>query len=419
MKTIIRLLIFVCFVQSVQAQTYTLNWASSFSPAWVTGNTSGNANNIGGSIVNCNVGLTKSGGIYTTTYGSSGGPATPTVASSPYIVGGSSANLVIALDYATNTEYTDITFTFNKPVFNVSFNIADIDKLTSTAINYIDRITITGYNGVLSGSPSITKYDAVTDPSFFLISGNVAYANPVSGLSGNTNSDATDQKGTIKVKFGGVFITKFVIRYDNYPGTQADPTVQNIAIGNVSFQKSVPLPVNLLSFDGALTNTGVQLNWVSEHETSFGYYSIERSEDGLQFSEIGHINAKSGTTSSAYVFNDIHINSSKYYYRLKMVDMDGSSLYSKTIGINTDQIKGFRAFPTVFTNNVSVSINSALAQSLTLSLTSLSGQLLYEEKYAVKKGPNELQLNFDKHFPPGSYLLSVKELGKTIKLIKR
>src|SRR5689334_6160276 len=120
MKTLITYvmaLAFTLFVRSeVQAQTYTMNWASSFVPSWSTGNLTGNANNIGGSAVNLNVQLVKSGGVYTTMYDTYGGPMTPTVASSPYIVGGSSANIAIALEFATNTDYMDAIFTFNKPV---------------------------------------------------------------------------------------------------------------------------------------------------------------------------------------------------------------------------------------------------------------------------------------------------------------
>src|SRR6476661_8617418 len=125
MKTLIRLCVLLTSLVSVaSAQTYTLDWGSSFSPAWATGNTSGTANNIGGSTVNCSVSMFKSAGIFTTTLGSFGGPMTPTVSASTFIVGGSPKNIQISLDYPSNTDYCDITFTFNKPVFNVSFNLA-------------------------------------------------------------------------------------------------------------------------------------------------------------------------------------------------------------------------------------------------------------------------------------------------------
>ena len=91
MKTFIQILFIAFgFISTVHAQTYTLNWGSSFAGGWPNTATTRNAVNIGGSAVNCNVNITKSGGVYTTVLGPYGGPATPTVTSSTFVVAGSS-----------------------------------------------------------------------------------------------------------------------------------------------------------------------------------------------------------------------------------------------------------------------------------------------------------------------------------------
>ena len=244
MKKTLQLIIGLIFFSSVSAQSYTLNWASSFFPAWANGATTGNAINIGGSTINCSVSIVKSGGAYT----NFGGPTTPTVGSST-VVAGSTNNMQVALDYSTASQYTDITFTFSTLVYNVNFNLADIDRLTNTSNSYYDRITITGMMGLTSVQPVVAKYDATTDPNFLNISGNVAQVNTTSGMAGNTASDATDQKGTIMVNFNGKSITSFTIRYDNVAGVAANPGIQFISVGNISFYKAMPLPVELTSFE--------------------------------------------------------------------------------------------------------------------------------------------------------------------------
>src|ERR1700694_3314551 len=290
MKTLFSLILAIFgLASSLQAQTYTLQWGSSFSPAWATGLLTGTANNIGGSGIKCSVSIVNSGGGFTTVLSSMGGTITPTVSASTITVANSATNVQIAMDYADNTEYTDIVFTFNKPAFNVKFNIADIDKLTSTTNFYMDRVTVTGYNGAMSGSPTITKYDATTDPNFLIISGGSAWVNPISGMADNSASSATDQRGTIKVAFNNVYITSFKIRYDNHPSAQADPTTQYIAIGDISFQKSIPLPVTLSSFDGQAKDNGSELNWTTSTEINFDHFVVERSENGVDFSSIGQI----------------------------------------------------------------------------------------------------------------------------------
>src|SRR4051812_33214106 len=100
MKTRMILFLMITLTSFVaDAQTYTLNWGTSFNPAWVTGAVSGNANNVNGSGVRCTATLVKTGGIYTTTLGSLGGVLTPTVAGSTFVVPGSSNNLLLSLDY--------------------------------------------------------------------------------------------------------------------------------------------------------------------------------------------------------------------------------------------------------------------------------------------------------------------------------
>jgi len=418
--TYVMALALTILVQQVQAQTYTMNWATSFTPAWATGNISGNATNIGGSAVNMSVSLFKSGGVYTTTYDTYGGPMTPTVSSSPYIVGGSSSNIVIAPEFTSNTQYMEATFTFNKPVFNVSFNVGDIDRLTNTAYNYLDQITITGYIGALSGSPTITKYDAVTDPNFLIISGNKAYVNPANGMAGNSASDATDQKGTIKVRFGGVYITSFKIRYDNYTGTIADPTVQNITFGNISFNTSIPLPVSISAFDGKANDNGtIGLNWTAEHEYNFDYYAVERSENGSAFHEIGHVNCNQSETANQYVFNDKEVNSSRYFYRLRMVDLDGSYTYTKVIALTANKIRGFKAYPTVFTSNLNLAVYSSKSTNIAFSVFNVAGEKIMVSAFPANEGNNLFTMNLPFSLPKGEYFIREDSSNKSVIVIKQ
>ena len=419
MKTFIQILFIAFgFISTVHAQTYTLNWGSSFAGGWPNTATTRNAVNIGGSAVNCNVNITKSGGVYTTVLGPYGGPATPTVTSSTFVVAGSSSNMQLSLDFTTNTQYCDIVFTFNQPVFNVRFNLADIDRLYNTLDNYYDKITVTGYIGMLSGGATITKYDAATDPNFMFISGNTAYVNSAYGMSGNTASDATDQKGTIICKFEGFYITSFRIRYTNSAGALADPTVQNIAIGNISFQKSVPLPVTLTSFDGLADQNGAsKLFWNTTEETEFDYYSIEKSMDGKEFEEIGTIQGKGAATS--YTYTDYSRNETKKYYRLKMVNLDGSFAYSKTIILGTPRNSGFSAFPTIISDHITVAYTSKKEETRLLEIINLNGQVVYRKQLKTVIGSNRTVIDLPGNLASGQYRIKLQHQPGQVTMIKQ
>jgi hypothetical protein len=415
MKTTLLLIIGLIFCSSVFAQTYTLNWASSFSPAWANGATSGNANNIGGSGINCSVSIVKSGG----TFASSGGITAPTVANSLVTVPGSGSNILVALDFSNPSQYTDITFNFATLVYNLKFNIADIDRLTNTSNSYFDKITVTALMGLTSVQPVLKKYDAVTDPNFFSISGNVAQVNTTSGMSGNTASDASDQKGTVIVDFNGKSITSFTIRYNNVASVTSDPGVQFIGIGNLSFYKAFPLPVQLASFEGQRGAGENILKWKAVSESKMAYYAIERSKTGKDFSEVGQVESLNSTTATEYSFSDKIITSDNYYYRLKLVDDDGSFSYSKIVLVRFDEPTEIKVFPTTFTSTLTLRIPSSKQETAQLIVVDISGKTVYNHSYKVKQGINEFSIELPASLARGQYFMVIANKNKSIRVIKQ
>jgi hypothetical protein len=413
MKTTLLLIIGFIFCSSISAQSYLMNWNSSFSSGWANGATNGNAFNVGGSGINCSVNITKSGGAFA----SFSGPMTPTVSSS-IVVGGSSANLQVALDYATSSDYTDITFTFSSLVYDLNFNIADIDRLTNSSNSYYDRITVSGTMGALTIQPVITKYDAVSDPGFLMIASNVARVNTASGMAGNTASDASDQKGTIKVSFGGKAITSFTMRYDNYTGVAADPGLQFIGIGNISFFKSWPLSVQLTSFDCEKNKGKNMLKWKTANEDQMAYYAIERSKNGKDFSESGQVASINSVAASEYSFSDNSTGTGAVYYRLKMVNNDGSFTYSKIVFVpeNSSDVK---IFPTVFTSSLTVHMSSPGEELMQVRMIDLSGKTVYQQKQNLNKGTNEFSMQPPAQLAKGQYFVVLGNSNQSFALIRQ
>jgi len=74
-----------------------------------------------------------------------------------------------------------------------------------------------------------------------------------------------------------------------------------------------------------------QLEWSTNAEDNFQMFVIERSADAHVFYSVGQVNAKG--SYSQYAFTDsspLDVDNSRlYYYRLKMVDRDGTYRYSE------------------------------------------------------------------------------------------
>lgn len=96
---------------------------------------------------------------------------------------------------------------------------------------------------------------------------------------------------------------------------------------------SSSLPVQLTNFSVSNTaNNKALLSWTTLTEQNTSYFSIKRSVDGNNFTEIARVNAAGNSSSSKnYSFTDNDISSSNkyFYYTLEIVDKDGKTQLSK------------------------------------------------------------------------------------------
>ena len=424
MKALSSLFLFVFLLGglSLSAQTYTFNWASSFSPGWSSGHTSGSAANVGGSGITATVGLTKSGGVYASSNGSSG-TVTPTVSGSAFVVGGSAANLEIAVDFDVNTEYIDIAYHFSAPVTHVVFEVADLDKPASTSTQYFDEVVVSGSSGTTTHLPTITRYSS-TDPDFLIISGNTAYASTVSGHGGNSASSSTDQRGTVIINFGTHTLTGITIRYKNAAGAQSNPLTQGIAIGNMTFQKAVPVPVKFTYVKARTQAAHTLIEWQTAEEYNNSHFEIERSVNGSSWAKVGTV-AGGGTTSEIrkYSFRYAETNVGITHYRIRQVDADGRSSYSIIVSV-THTRKHFTAdvYPNPITPSSLLTLYADAEEEIKLTLLDAAGRTRASDIWPISKGMNELPVSELGALGRGHYILNLYNPhtghNKTIKLIK-
>ncbi len=141
------------------------------------------------------------------------------------------------------------------------------------------------------------------------------------------------------------------------------------------------IPVEMVNFDAKTVNNTVKLNWLTASERNSGYFDIERSANGRDWSTIGQVKGN-GTTSKAtnYAFADETPLATVNYYRLKQVDMDGKSSNSPTISVN---FKGNGKQLSVFPNPANDRLNLVSDRFDTegvVEIYDLSGRLVQSVK---------------------------------------
>ncbi|MGI4820399.1 MAG: glycine-rich protein [Janthinobacterium lividum] len=108
-----------------------------------------------------------------------------------------------------------------------------------------------------------------------------------------------------------------------------------------------PLPVHLVDFTAQAQGTGVALTWHTASEANSDYFAVERSLNGTTFTTLGIV-ANPGTTNQvqAYAYRDtlLPAGARLLYYRLRLIDRDGTATYSPVRPVHV-ALGGLTLFP--------------------------------------------------------------------------
>ena len=119
------------------------------------------------------------------------------------------------------------------------------------------------------------------------------------------------------------------------------------------------LPVNLIAFNAQSVNKKVQLFWRVSNELNFKQYIIEWSKDGINFQQLAIMLARgTGANNLSYIYehaNPMHANN---FYRLKLVDDNGSFQYSPIRQISMNKMEDVFVYPNPAKNMVNIQYNT-------------------------------------------------------------
>lgn len=136
------------------------------------------------------------------------------------------------------------------------------------------------------------------------------------------------------------------------------------------------LPVILKSFTAAnKSNNENQLNWETTTEITCDYFTVERSADGVHFGIAGNMPA-AGTSSlpKQYQFIDVFNSAgTDLFYRLKMVDKDGTYTYSNILKLKGHIDAGIIIFPNPAGNTLTINGANEFKQ---IQITDCNGKLI-------------------------------------------
>lgn len=147
-----------------------------------------------------------------------------------------------------------------------------------------------------------------------------------------------------------------------------------------AFEKNITLPITLQSFTGYAMKETNQLKWVTSAEMNSSHFELQRSGDGLSFTKIAIIRAAGNTSIPQYYeYGDGGVLPANSFYRLKQVDVDGKTWYSKVILISREESRYIIA---VYPNPTTGKLNLVAGREMKnarIRIINAGGQLLTEK----------------------------------------
>ncbi len=213
----------------------------------------------------------------------------------------------------------------------------------------------------------------------------------------------------LQIKFtgGGYTETQFTYAYIDEAGV-IDPTPATYTLNWED-----PMPVRLVQFDARHVERDVLLNWATSEEKDSWYFDVQHSYNGTDWTDLTRIKMKSdgNTVHALNQYDYRHLNPwvGNNYYRLKMVDLDGTFAYSTIKKVTVSLVEGLFVYPNPAVDVVNIgSLN--LTDYKSIRMFDSSGRMVYRSSALVDK------INV-KNLTPGVYMLTVEnKTGKTTTL---
>ena len=243
---------------------------------------------------------------------------------------------------------------------------------------------INAANAFMNANPGCAytyKYNAGNNGWFWFKNNNVSYTAPSFDDNSNFNmlsntANGVSSNGTNYTEISG--ITGFS------GGT-----------GAIVLVPSAFLPVEWMFFTGENMNDHNQLQWATASEKDASHFEVERSFDALSFEKIGTVRA-AGTSSETnfYGFNDYNMQNGANYYRLKLMNTDGTTEYSEIVVIeNKVEEDNFSFYPNPTSNEFFYSFATDRNEDIKIEILDMLGRVVKVQNFYVSVGKNNQMIN--------------------------
>jgi hypothetical protein len=316
-------------------------------------------------------------------------------------------------------------------------NVIDLEWLgTSSALADADGIDEDG----LGGTPPLLNYLGTLTYTLNINVFNNTGANAtlVSWLDYNFNGVFDAGEGvsvtvpssaimqSVPVTWAGISVpntanTQTFIRFRLAPATDGLTTAKMngwVANGEVEDHAvliGVALPNNSLTVQAVKNNNAtVTVNWTHQSDILVKHYTIQRSEDGRNWDDIGTVNGGNNSIKKDYAYTDVETLNNNQFYRIQVIYETNRKEYSAILSVNiSSNIKAMKLSPNPAVSSTNISVSASGKSDAIVTILDYAGKTVMQSKFVLTKGNNILAIQGLDNLNKGIYVVRLKTNDRT------
>jgi hypothetical protein len=182
---------------------------------------------------------------------------------------------------------------------------------------------------------------------------------------------------------------------------------------------SVVLPVTLLDFKATKANDAIGLLWTTANEFSLAKYNVERSATGNNFYSIGSVPSTNTSFIKVYQWLDNAPLAGVNFYRLKILDLDGTFKYSMVVKMDMNARKGISVYPNPVTGHLLLlQMYGQLKGDYFINLYNSNAEKMMSSRITHDGNDAVRSIPLNKNLPTAVYYLEISDPGKNKTTLK-
>lgn len=169
--------------------------------------------------------------------------------------------------------------------------------------------------------------------------------------------------------------------------------VDGVLIDNfrIDAENEQVLPLNVGSLTGKKENQTSVLKWSSYNPSDISSYIIQRSLDGIDFRDIGHV-LQENPSNTDFLYIDKEPHQGKNYYRINAFSVNGKSTHSNMVLVNHNGLQKVSIYPNPLgpAENLHIEWEGDQSHLVDIEMIDAVGRVVFIQKLSTNKNMIEM-----------------------------